>query len=268
MKDSKPALLLLVCLVTLTWTSTVSAQVIEIHTGYYTPQYYFDQPIFFDDAGVPFYYANGVVRYVPRSYGSYHALRQHYRSHRSHYRRWYSSRGHRFHGYRRVAYSPLYHNGYTVYYDDVGQPYYWTGSSRSYIPRHHPSYRNYRQHYGRHRVRYRSWHRRQGHRNSRRSAMPARRHNRPHRVASPPSHRPGRRHHPGYGAPPPRRRAAPHRPEPRHHGGRIDCRRNPGHPACRRGESRRGGVRHGGPAPRRDNRQRRSGGDRRRGRHR
>jgi hypothetical protein len=208
MKGFKPFLLGSVCLVMLMWTSTASAQLeVQIHTDFYTPLYYLDYPVFYDDAGVPFYYVNGVVTYVPPTYANYRMLRRHYRAHRRHYRRWYRERGHRHHGYRRVVYSPLYHDGYTVYYDDVGEPYYWVGSRRAYIPRHHPRYRVYHEHYGR--------------RYSRRSGPPS---GRPHRVAEP------------------RRRG------PAGYGGRVDCRRNPGHPACARGGPR-GGVRHVGPRP-------------------
>lgn len=249
MKGFKPFLLGSVCLVMLMWTSTASAQLeVEIYTDFYTPLYYLDYPVFFDDAGVPFYYVNGVVTYVPPTYANYRALRRHYRTHRGHYLRWYRQRGHRFHGHRRVVYSPLYHDGYTVYYDDVGEPYYWVGSRRAYIPRHHPRYRVYHQHYGRHRGHYRTWYKRHGHRHHRRAshAPPGR----PHRVVGP-----HRRGHDGYGG-----------------HGRVDCRRQPGHPACARGGPR-GGVHHGGPrhgGPRHQNvRHGRPGrGHDRRGRHR
>ena len=65
------------------------------------------------------------------------------------------------------GYQPLLYNGYVVYYDDGGIPFYWYGGSRLWIPvlerdryvthyrSHHRSYRKWHKHRGRH---YRSRH--------------------------------------------------------------------------------------------------------------
>jgi hypothetical protein len=38
------------------------------------------------------------------------------------------------------AYSPLYYNGYAVYYDDWGYPFYYAGGAAFYVPRTYVHY--------------------------------------------------------------------------------------------------------------------------------
>ncbi|MFH2006223.1 MAG: hypothetical protein ABI333_06525, partial [bacterium] len=81
---------------------TVSADT-GADTDYYQPLYYDGYPIFFSDAGLPYYYVNGAVFWIPSTYGYYGYYRQHWYSHRGHYNRWYGARGHRYRTYRRSA---------------------------------------------------------------------------------------------------------------------------------------------------------------------
>jgi hypothetical protein len=39
-----------------------------------------------------------------------------------------------------AAYSPLYYNGYAVYYDDGGYPFYYSGGLALYVPRTYAHY--------------------------------------------------------------------------------------------------------------------------------
>lgn len=59
-------------------------------------------------------------------------------------------------------YSPLYYDGYTVFYDDVGVPYYYRGGVRFYVPRTYGRYDVLRRHYYDNPTAYRHWHRRYG----------------------------------------------------------------------------------------------------------
>lgn len=61
-------------------------------------------------------------------------------------------------------YTPLYYNGYVVYYDDVGRPVYYAGGVRYYIPPTYVGYNRYVVHYRTHRVHYNRWYGSRGHR--------------------------------------------------------------------------------------------------------
>lgn len=61
-------------------------------------------------------------------------------------------------------YTPLYYNGYVVYYDDVGRPVYYVGGARYYIPATYVGYHRYTDHYRVHRVHYARWYGARGHR--------------------------------------------------------------------------------------------------------
>ena len=58
------------------------------------------------------------------------------------------------------VYTPLYYQGYVVYYDDGGAPYYIHGGARIYISAGYREYPTYVRHYHRHRTVYRDWERR------------------------------------------------------------------------------------------------------------
>ncbi|MFH2008456.1 MAG: hypothetical protein ABI333_17855 [bacterium] len=72
-----------------------------VHTNYYQPQYYNGYVVYYTDAGLPYYYYNGAVIYVPRTYAGYNGYYSHWYSNRVHYRRWYNHRGHRYRRYNR-----------------------------------------------------------------------------------------------------------------------------------------------------------------------
>lgn len=59
------------------------------------------------------------------------------------------------------GYQPLLYNGYVVYYDDAGIPYYWYGGSRIWIPLIERD--RYVTHYHRHHSAYRTWYKHRGH---------------------------------------------------------------------------------------------------------
>ena len=71
---------------------TQPAPVVHTTTAY-TPQYYNGYVVYFDARGYPFYYLNGSIHYVPRSYSGYSVLINHYRVNRVAYRSWYSTQG-------------------------------------------------------------------------------------------------------------------------------------------------------------------------------
>lgn len=66
----------------------------------YEPTYYDDYVVYYDDGGVPYYYVNGTVRYVPRSDVRFNVYVDNYRRHGSAYRRW-STNARRAHVERR-----------------------------------------------------------------------------------------------------------------------------------------------------------------------
>jgi len=61
-------------------------------------------------------------------------------------------------------YTPMYYNGYVVYYDTTGRPMYYANGTRYYIPATYAHYNRYVGHYRAHRVHYRRWYRKRGHR--------------------------------------------------------------------------------------------------------
>ena len=86
-------------------------------------------------------------------------------------------------------YSPLYHDGYVVYFSNAGLPYYYLNGAMVWIPSTHPFYGRYVGYYGRHRHHYWRWNRTHGRRyRTYRRRTVHRRHPAAHRRA-----RPGRR---------------------------------------------------------------------------
>ena len=132
-----------------------------VATSYYRPLFYNDYPVFFDRRGMPTYYINGRVHMVPTSYGGYGALVRNYQLKKANYLRWYREAGHLLRWYRRpiqtAGYSPRYFDGYVVYYDDGGLPYYYNAKRRVPIPRTDRRYDGYVSHYRTHRSGYVKW---------------------------------------------------------------------------------------------------------------
>lgn len=85
-------------------------------------------------------------------------------------------------------YTPMYYNGYVVYYDTLGRPIYYVNGIQYYVPATYYNYHAYVRHWRVHRVYYNRWYRTRGHR--------YRRYRRHHRRAARRHHRRAvRRHH-------------------------------------------------------------------------
>ncbi|MFH2005718.1 MAG: hypothetical protein ABI333_03915 [bacterium] len=61
-------------------------------------------------------------------------------------------------------YSPMYYDGYVVYYDAGGRPYYYLNGGMVWIPATDPLYGGYTGYYAQHRNHYWRWHRSHGNR--------------------------------------------------------------------------------------------------------
>ena len=64
---------------------TLEAGPPAVYAGY-EPMYYDGYVVYYDSYGLPYYYVDGGTYYVPRAYGRYDILVDHYRGHRSEYR--------------------------------------------------------------------------------------------------------------------------------------------------------------------------------------
>ncbi len=62
----------------------------------YTPLTYDGYVVYYDAAGQPFYYADGVATWVPRGYAHYDRYVSHYRANWRRYNTWYSRGGYRY----------------------------------------------------------------------------------------------------------------------------------------------------------------------------
>jgi hypothetical protein len=62
------------------------------------------------------------------------------------------------------AYQPTYYEGYVVYYDGVGRPYYYYDGESRWVPRTYVHYDLLVGHYHRYRPAYHRWYRHEGHR--------------------------------------------------------------------------------------------------------
>jgi len=77
-----------------------------VGVAYYSPPFYNGYVVYYDRAGLPYYYRGGRTVYVPRSYVGYRALTIHYQHYRQQYHQWYRDRGYRYHGYHRPPSPP------------------------------------------------------------------------------------------------------------------------------------------------------------------
>jgi hypothetical protein len=62
------------------------------------------------------------------------------------------------------GYHPMYYDGYVVYFDGYGRPYYYNGGSVYWVPRESPYYGGYVAHYNTYGRSYRTWYTRGGYR--------------------------------------------------------------------------------------------------------
>lgn len=234
------------------------AQTGNIYVAYYTPQFYQDYLVFYDEEGTPIYYENDTAYSVPPDDPAYNALASHFRNNVDAYIRWYQRVGYANLHYRRTIgtgyYRPLFHEGYPIYFNDAGFPYYYVGGRIVLIPRTHQRYGGYIAHFRAKRAQYLRWNKSTGRRfhgyrqvtrrhrrivNTRAPrAVRGRAAVRTYRRRPAPVGRPVRAHQGGrVGRPDGHRRGERvARPAPERHGQKarqVDCRRNPGHPACR-----------------------------------
>lgn len=108
-KISRAALLALgLGLVALAPGCTLEAQAPVVEAGY-EPAYYDGYVVYYDGAGVPYYYVDGDIRYVPRTYVQYGALVHHYSVYRPYYHRWYVGGGYRYKRYHNPHHAPVAH---------------------------------------------------------------------------------------------------------------------------------------------------------------
>ncbi len=67
----------------------------------YRPLSYNGYVVYYDQVGAPYYYYNGGVSYIPRTYGGYGVYVNHYNTYRGGYARWHTTYGARYRGYYR-----------------------------------------------------------------------------------------------------------------------------------------------------------------------
>lgn len=155
----------------------------------WTPFYYDGYLVYFDAGGRPYYYAGGRATYVPRHWNQYYNAVSRYRTHARHYTRWYQRYGHQQYRVRVVVptppppppqpvvvqpiieepisiedeyagWSPEYYDGYLVYFDENGTPYYYMNGQLVYVPRAWDGYTRVVTRYKSHGTHYRNWHKR------------------------------------------------------------------------------------------------------------
>jgi len=166
--------------------------VVPVETTYagWTPLYYDGYLVYFDASGRPFYYPGGRATYVPRHWNQYVTAISRYRTHGRHYSRWYQRYGHQQYRVRVVVptppppppqpvvvvqpvieepisiedeyagWSPEYYDGYLVYFDENGTPYYYLNGQLVYVPRAWDGYSRVVTRYKSHGTHYRNWHKR------------------------------------------------------------------------------------------------------------
>ncbi len=85
----------------------------DVATSYYTPMYYQGYVVYYNAAGLPYYYLNGRTIYIPSSYAYYNRYLYHWRRYRPYYYRWYRARGYRYRAWRRRGWRRgYYRHGY------------------------------------------------------------------------------------------------------------------------------------------------------------
>lgn len=145
------------------WAGPVMAQ--SIYTNYYTPQFYGDYLVFYDEGGAPIYYENNNAYAVPGDYPDYEALVNHYLDNEDAYYQWFEDVGYSNLHFRRTPvldfYKPRYYNGYIVFLEG-GQPVYYVDGVRRTISRTDRRYPRLMRHFRKHRHEYNRWYRSTG----------------------------------------------------------------------------------------------------------
>ncbi len=165
--------------------------VVPVESSYagWSPLYYDGYLVYFDAAGRPYYYPGGRATYVPPTWGNYvHAVSR-YRTQGHFYNRWYQRYGHNQYRVRVIVptppppppqpvivepvyeeeitvedeysgWTPEYYDGYLVYFDENGTPYYYSNSTQVYVPRTWDGYSRVTTRYKTQGANYRNWHKR------------------------------------------------------------------------------------------------------------
>ena len=89
------------CVVTAEPAPAATTPAVTVGTDYYTPLYHDGYVVFFDARGLPYYYLDGSMIWIPASHAFYGRYVGYYARHRSHYWRWHRARGSRYRTYRR-----------------------------------------------------------------------------------------------------------------------------------------------------------------------
>lgn len=90
--------------------TTQPAPAVTVATDYYTPMYHDGYVVYYSEAGLPFYYLNGGVVWIPSTHPFYGRYVGYYGRHRTHYWRWNRARGQRYRSYRRRGSSTRRHH--------------------------------------------------------------------------------------------------------------------------------------------------------------
>lgn len=148
------------------WAAPAEAGIPGIQVGYYTPQFYLDYLVFYDQDGKPVYYENDTAYLVPSEYAGHDALVTHFQENTEAFSRWFQEVGHANLSYRlplaHNGYQPHYYLGFPVFYDGVGLPIYYSAGTGYRVPSTAPGYSGYVRHYRQRRVAYLKWYRERG----------------------------------------------------------------------------------------------------------
>jgi hypothetical protein len=160
---NKHLLVAAVALLLASWAGPVMAE--SIYTSYYTPQFYGDYLVFYDENGAPIYYEDNDAYVVPGDYPDYEELINHFLDNEDAYFQWFEEVGYENLHYRRTPvldyYKPRYYNGYIVFFED-GQPVYYIDGDKHVILRTDRRYPRLMRHYRKHHDAYRRWYRATG----------------------------------------------------------------------------------------------------------
>jgi hypothetical protein len=148
------------------WSAPAGAQTPSIEVDYYTPQYYLDRLVFFDENGNPIYYESDTAYAVPTDYDGYNNLVSYFQQNEANYARWFQEVGYQNLEYRMPlahgGYQPVYYSGYPIFYNDAGQPIYYVDGSVAYVPSSDPGYAGWVRYYQLHRGLYLRWYQARG----------------------------------------------------------------------------------------------------------
>lgn len=142
------------------WAGRTTAQ--GIYVDYYTPQFYMDNLVFYDETGAPIYYEDNTPYAVPSDYPGYDELVNHFLNNEDAYFQWFENIGYANLHFRRTPvldyYKPRYYQGYMVFYEGGRPVYYVDGVSHVVTPSDR-RYARLMRHYNQYRAEYGRWYR-------------------------------------------------------------------------------------------------------------